>query len=57
MNILPGIESTSSALAAEKVRLDIIGQNIANATLPADSMESRMPARWSASNRSSWKSV
>ena len=31
MNILPGLESTSSALAAEKVRLDIIGQNIANA--------------------------
>ena len=31
MNILPGLESTSSALAAEKVRLDVIGQNIANA--------------------------
>ena len=31
MNILPGLESTASALAAEKVRLDIIGQNIANA--------------------------
>lgn len=31
MNIMPGLESTASALAAEKVRLDIIGQNIANA--------------------------
>ena len=31
MNILPGLESTASALSAEKVRLDIIGQNIANA--------------------------
>lgn len=28
---MPGLESTASALAAEKVRLDIIGQNIANA--------------------------
>ena len=31
MNLLPGLESTASALSAEKVRLDIIGQNIANA--------------------------
>ena len=31
MNIMPGIEATSSALQAEKLRLDIIGQNIANA--------------------------
>ena len=31
MNILPGLEVTASALNAEKVRLDIIGQNIANA--------------------------
>lgn len=31
MNIMPGIETTSSALQAEKLRLDIIGQNIANA--------------------------
>jgi len=31
MNIMPGLESTASALAAEKVRLDVIGQNIANA--------------------------
>ncbi len=31
MNIMPGLESTASALSAEKVRLDVIGQNIANA--------------------------
>lgn len=30
MNIMPGIESTSTALQAEKLRMDIIGQNIAN---------------------------
>ncbi len=28
---MPGLEATSSALQAEKMRLDIIGQNIANA--------------------------
>lgn len=31
MNILPAISVTSDALAAEKTRLDVIGQNIANA--------------------------
>lgn len=31
MNLMPGIESTSSALQAERLRMDIIGQNIANA--------------------------
>lgn len=31
MNLMPGINSTSSALQAEKLRMDIIGQNIANA--------------------------
>lgn len=31
MNIMPGLETTSSALQAEKLRMDIIGQNIANA--------------------------
>ncbi len=31
MNIMPGLDATSSALQAEKMRLDIIGQNIANA--------------------------
>ncbi len=31
MNILPGIDATSSALQAEKLRMEIIGQNIANA--------------------------
>lgn len=31
MNIMPGLDATSSALQAEKTRLDIIGQNIANA--------------------------
>ena len=31
MNLMPGIDSTASALQAEKLRMDIIGQNIANA--------------------------
>lgn len=31
MNILPALGITSDALAAEKTRLDIVGQNIANA--------------------------
>jgi len=31
MNIMPGLKTTASALNAEKVRLDLIGQNIANA--------------------------
>lgn len=31
MNLMPGLETTASALNAEKTRLDIIGQNIANA--------------------------
>jgi flagellar basal-body rod protein FlgC len=31
ISILSGAESTASALAAERVRMDIVGQNIANA--------------------------
>ena len=31
MNIMPGLETTSTALQAEKLRMEIIGQNIANA--------------------------
>lgn len=31
INILPGIESTAAALNAERVRMEIVGQNIANA--------------------------
>jgi len=31
MNLMPGIEATASALNAEKMRMDLIGQNIANA--------------------------
>ena len=31
LNILPGIDSTSSALAAERIRMEVISQNIANA--------------------------
>jgi flagellar basal-body rod protein FlgC len=32
IQILGGIESTSAALASERVRMDVISQNIANAT-------------------------
>jgi flagellar basal-body rod protein FlgC len=31
MNLIPGIDVTSGALAAQKMRLDIVAQNIANA--------------------------
>ncbi len=31
VNILPGVESAASALSAEKVRMEVIAQNIANA--------------------------
>ena len=31
MNIMPGLDTTSSALQAEKLRMELIGQNIANA--------------------------
>jgi flagellar basal-body rod protein FlgC len=31
INLLPGIESSSAAMSAERIRLDIISQNIANA--------------------------
>jgi len=37
MNLIPGIESTGSALTAEKIRLEIIAQNIANANTTQDS--------------------
>src|SRR5262249_43816801 len=30
IEILPGLPSTSSALQAERIRLDVVGQNIAN---------------------------
>ena len=31
MNLIPAIDATASALTAEKVRLDVVSQNIANA--------------------------
>lgn len=31
MNLIPGIQGTSSALEAERIRMDVISQNIANA--------------------------
>ena len=31
MNIITGVQATASALTAEKVRMDIVAQNIANA--------------------------
>lgn len=35
INILGGIESTSAALAAERIRMDVVSQNIANANTVA----------------------
>ena len=34
INFLPGIQSTASALTAERVRMDVVSQNIANADSP-----------------------
>ena len=31
MNLIPGIQGTSSALDAERIRMDVVSQNIANA--------------------------
>ena len=36
MNLIPGIESTGGALSAEKIRLEIIAQNIANSNTTQD---------------------
>jgi len=36
MNLIPGVESTGSALSAEKLRLEIIAQNIANSNTTQD---------------------
>lgn len=36
MNFLTGIQATSSALQAEKVRMDLVSQNIANAHTTRD---------------------
>jgi flagellar basal-body rod protein FlgC len=36
MNLIPGVEATGSALSAEKIRLEIIAQNVANANTTQD---------------------
>ena len=36
MNFITGIQATSSALSAEKTRMDIVAQNIANANTTKD---------------------
>jgi flagellar basal-body rod protein FlgC len=36
INILTGIDSTSSALDAERIRMDVIAENIANANVTKD---------------------
>ena len=36
INLLPGINSSSSALDAERIRMDVIAQNIANANVTKD---------------------
>lgn len=33
INILPGVETTAAALNAERIRMDVVGQNIANANV------------------------
>lgn len=36
MNFITGIQATSSALSAEKIRMDVVAQNIANANTTKD---------------------
>jgi flagellar basal-body rod protein FlgC len=36
INLLPGIESSASALDAERIRMDVVAQNIANANVTRD---------------------
>jgi flagellar basal-body rod protein FlgC len=36
INLLTGIDSTSSALDAERIRMDVVAQNIANANVTRD---------------------
>lgn len=36
MNFITGIQSTASALSAEKIRMDLVAQNIANANTTRD---------------------
>ena len=36
MNLLPGLQSSTDALSAEKLRMDLIAQNIANAQTTRD---------------------
>jgi flagellar basal-body rod protein FlgC len=36
INLLPGIQSSASALDAERIRMDVVGQNIANANVTRD---------------------
>ena len=36
MNLIPAVEATGSALSAEKIRLEIIAQNIANSNTTQD---------------------
>lgn len=36
MNLLSGVETTASALNAEKIRMDVVAQNIANAHTTRD---------------------
>ena len=36
MNFITGIDATSSALSAEKIRMDVVAQNIANAHTTRD---------------------
>jgi flagellar basal-body rod protein FlgC len=36
INLLPGIESSASALDAERIRMDVVAQNIANSNVTRD---------------------
>jgi flagellar basal-body rod protein FlgC len=36
MNFITGIQATSSALSAEKIRMDLVAQNVANANVTRD---------------------
>ena len=50
MNLIPGIESTGSALSAEKIRLEIIAQNIANSNTTQDASGNVYKRKWLSRN-------
>jgi flagellar basal body rod protein FlgC len=57
INILTGIDSTSSALNAERIRMDVVSQNIANINLYEGMVDLRAASRSYEANLSAAKTA